>query len=63
MVVGEYFADLVVEGKIVVELKTVENLEMIHYAQVKHYLKAGKFRLGLLINFGKPRLEFRRVIL
>ena len=63
VVVGEYFADLVVENKIIVELKTVGNLEKIHYAQLKHYLKATRVRLGLLINFGKPKLEFRRVIL
>ncbi len=63
VVVGEYFADLVVENKIIVELKTVENIEKIHYAQLKHYLKATRVRLGLLINFGKPKLEFRRVIL
>ena len=63
VVVGQYFADLVVENKIIIELKTVENLEKIHYAQLKHYLKTTRFRLGLLINFGKPKLEFRRVIL
>ena len=63
VVVGEYFADLVVEDKIIIELKTVEDLAKIHYAQLKHYLKATRFRLGLLINFGKPRLEFKRVIL
>jgi len=63
VVVGEYFADLVVENKIIIELKTVESLEKIHYAQLKHYLKATQIRLGLLINFGKPRMEFKRVIL
>ena len=62
VVVGEYFADLVVENKIIIELKTAANLEKIHYAQLKHYLKATRFRLGLLINFGKPKLEFKRVI-
>lgn len=63
VVVGEYFADLVVEDKIIIEVKAVENLEKIHYAQLKHYLKATRFRLGLLINFGNPKLEFKRVIL
>ncbi|MFQ5769103.1 MAG: GxxExxY protein [bacterium] len=63
VVVGKYFADLVVENKIIVELKTIENLDKIHYAQVKHYLKSTRFRLGLLINFGKPKLEFKRIIL
>jgi len=63
VVVGEYFADLVVENKIIIELKTVQSLEKIHYAQLKHYLKATRVRLGLLINFGKPKMEFKRVIL
>jgi GxxExxY protein len=47
VVVGEYFADLVVENKIIIELKTVEHLEKIHYAQLKHYLKATRFRLPI----------------
>ena len=63
VVVGEYIADLVIENKIIVELKSIENLNKIHYAQVKNYLKATHYRLGLLINFGKPILEFKRVIL
>jgi len=63
VVVGEYFADIVVENKIITELKVVENLDKIHFAQVKHYLKATGFRLGLLINFGKPQLEIKRIIL
>ncbi|MFH1007651.1 MAG: GxxExxY protein [Candidatus Latescibacterota bacterium] len=63
VIVGEYFADLVVEEKIIIELKAIQDLEKIHYAQLKHYLKATRFRLGLLINFGKPRMDFRRVIL
>ncbi|MFQ5606129.1 MAG: GxxExxY protein [bacterium] len=63
VVVGEYFADLLVENKVIIELKAMENLEKIHFAQVKHYLKTTKLRLGLLINFGKPILEFKRIIL
>ena len=63
IVVGEYFADIVVENKIILELKTIENLNKIHFAQVKNYLKATKYKLGILINFGKPVLEFKRIIL
>jgi GxxExxY protein len=63
VIVGEYFADLVVEDKIIIELKTVGALDRVHYAQVKNYLKATRFRLGILINFGRPRLEFKRIIL
>ena len=63
VIVGEYVADIVVDNKIIIELKATENLDRIHFAQVKNYLKATKFRLGLLINFGKPILEFKRIIL
>ena len=63
VIVGEYFADLVFEDKIIIELKAIESLNKIHYAQVKNYLKATKFKLGILINFGKSILEFKRIIL
>lgn len=63
IIVGEYFADMIVEDKILIELKTVEKLDKIHFAQLKNYLKTTQLRLGLLINFGKSVLEFKRVIL
>ena len=63
IIVGDYFAVLVVENKIIVELKTVQSLEKVHYAQLKNYLKATKFCLGLLIDFGSKELQFKRVIL
>jgi GxxExxY protein len=52
-VVGEYFADLVVEDSIIIELKALEKLTDIHEIQLKNYLKATNIKLGLLINFGK----------
>ena len=61
--VGDYFADLIVEGKIIIELKTVSTIDKIHFAQVKNYLKATDLRLGLLINFRASQLQFKRVIL
>ena len=61
--VGDYFADLFVEEKIIIELKTVSSLDKIHYAQLKNYLKATKIKLGLLINFGASQLQFKRIIL
>jgi len=63
VIVGEYYADIIVEDKIILELKAIENLDRIHFAQVKNYLKATKFKLGILINFGKSILEFKRIIL
>lgn len=61
-VVGEYFADLLVENKIILELKAAKALEDIHLAQILNYLKACNMEFGLLINFGTPRVEIKRVI-
>ncbi len=63
IIVGEYIADLVVENKIIIENKAVQSLDNVHFAQLKNYLKATKFRLGLLINFGSKQIQFKRVIL
>ncbi len=57
--VGEYFADLLVDGKIILELKAVEALAPIHEIQLKNYLKGSRLELGLLINFGKS-VEIKR---
>ncbi|VTT96417.1 Uncharacterized protein OS=Roseiflexus sp. (strain RS-1) GN=RoseRS_0238 PE=4 SV=1: PDDEXK_3 [Gemmataceae bacterium] len=59
--VGEYFADILVEGLVIVELKAVERLAPEHDAQVVNYLRASSIDIGLLMNFG-PRPEFRRKI-
>ncbi|MCR9014404.1 GxxExxY protein [Aquiflexum gelatinilyticum] len=61
-VVGEYFADLLVENKIILELKATKALEDIHLAQILNYLKACNMDFGLLINFGTPRVEIKRVL-
>ena len=58
-VVGEYFADLLVEDAVIVELKAVRNLLIEHEAQLLNYLRATPFEVGLLLNFG-PKAEFRR---
>ncbi len=59
MLVGNYFADLVVEDQIIVELKAVETLMPIHEVQLVNYLTATKIDIGLLINFGKS-VEVKR---
>jgi len=61
-VVGEYQADVVVAGKIIVECKAVTNLDPIHEAQLMNYLKASGLRVGLLVNFGRPKLQYRRLV-
>ena len=60
--VGIFYADLVVDKKIIIELKAVSKLNKIHSVQLLNYLSATRFRLGLLINFGSERLEVKRII-
>lgn len=57
--VGEYFADLVVNELIIIELKAVKSLQQDHEAQILNYLKATKYEVGLLLNFG-PKPEIKR---
>ncbi len=61
-IVGDYCADLIVERRGLIELKACKGLEPIHEAQILNYLKASGIRVGLLMNFGKPRLEYRRFV-
>ncbi len=62
-VVGDYQADLVVAGKVIVECKAVSGLDPVHEAQVLNYLKASGLHVGLLINFGRSKLQYRRLVL
>lgn len=62
VVVGDYYADVFVDNKIILELKTVEALTDIHKAQLIHYLKATGVRLGMLINFHSQKVESIRVV-
>ena len=60
---GEYFADIIVEDKIIIELKTVDKILDIHRAQVMNYLRATRYKLALLINFARPKLEWERIVM
>ena len=62
-VVGEYFADILVENALVVELKCVEHLSNEHMAQCLNYLRASEMSLCLLVNFQRPTVEWKRVVL
>ena len=62
-VVGEYFADILVENRVIIELKTVECIERIHEAQVLNYLKATGLKIGLLVNFKQRKAEIKRMVL
>jgi GxxExxY protein len=63
VIVGEYFVDLLVENAVLIELKTVSALGSAHRAQCLNYLRATGMHLCLLMNFGVPRLEIRRIVL
>lgn len=60
--VGDYYADLFVNGEVIVELKVAKFIDESHVAQAINYLRACRKRCGLIINFGKPRLEIKRVV-
>jgi GxxExxY protein len=59
--VGDFYADILVGDKVIVELKAVSALAPEHQAQVINYLKATGIEVGLLINFGRPKIEYRRL--
>jgi GxxExxY protein len=58
--VGDFYADILVEGKVIVELKTVKAIAPEHQAQIINYLNATGIEVGLLINFANSKLEYKR---
>ena len=61
-VVGNFFADILVEKSILIELKALNSLDNKHQAQCLNYLKASGLNLCLLINFGQPKIQIKRII-
>ena len=61
-VVGDYIADVIADHRVLVELKACSSLDSVHVAQVLNYLRASGIRVGLLLNFGRPKLEYRRLV-
>jgi GxxExxY protein len=61
VVVGDFYADLIVEDKVLVELKAISKVLPQHKAQVINYLNATGLETGLLLNFGNPRVEYFRL--
>ncbi len=61
-IVGDYYADILVEDKIILELKALEKITDAHRAQTLNYLKATGLQLAILLNFGKQRLEYERFV-
>ena len=62
-IVGEYYADVLVEGRVILELKALSTLNSQHEAQLLNYLKATNHKIGLLLNFGTKRVQIKRKIL
>lgn len=62
-VLGDYLADLFIEGRLIVELKAVKAIADEHTAQILGYLRASRIEHGLLINFGAPKLEVKKYVL
>ena len=61
-IVGDYVADIVVEHRVLLELKACSALDPVHEAQIMNYLRAGNLHVGLLMNFGRPKLQYRRFV-
>jgi GxxExxY protein len=60
-VVGHFCADFLINDRVIVEIKAVNALLPEHQAQVINYLKAAGIEIGLLVNFGKQKLEYKRL--
>lgn len=60
--VGTYYADLVLDDAVIVEVKSVEKIDDIHRAQLINYLRISGMRVGLLIDFSRPKLEYERLV-
>jgi len=61
-VVGNYYADILVEDKVILEMKSVEKIIDAHIAQTLNYLKATGLRLAIILNFSKEKLEYKRIV-
>lgn len=62
-IIGEYFADIVVENRVIIETKAQPNLGNEHDAQLMNYLRATNIHVGLLINFAYPKATVKRIVL
>lgn len=60
--VGKYIPDFIIDNKVIVELKAVEFMPKAYENQIIHYLKTTGFQIGLLVNFGQPKIFIKRLI-
>ena len=61
--VGDFMADVIVEKKVILELKVATSIVNEMKAQLMNYLKASGIKIGYVINFGNPKLEWKRIVL
>lgn len=61
--IGDFFADFIVEDRVIVELKAIEELQPWHSAQLLNYLRVSGKQIGLLINFGPETVEVKRRVM
>ena len=62
IIAKNYYADFLVESKIIIEIKAIKQLTEVDEAQLLNYLKAADLKLGILINFGEKSLKYKRVV-
>ncbi len=63
IVVGEFYVDILVNNEVIVEMKAARTFEDIHMAQCLNYLRATNLKVALLINFGTPKVQIKRIVL
>jgi len=61
-IVGDYFADILVEGQVILEIKAAKSIDDSHQAQLLNYLKATGIHRGLLLNFGTAKMGYKRMV-
>jgi GxxExxY protein len=61
--VGDFFADIIVENRVVLELKSQTKLSGVHETQLLNYLRAGNYHIGMLVNFTYPKAEIKRLVI
>lgn len=61
-IVGDYFADILVEGQVILEIKAAKSIDDSHQAQLLNYLKATGIHRGLILNFGTAKMGYKRMV-
>lgn len=62
-IVGDYIADIPVDENVILEIKALDRISDVHRAQALNYLRANELRLAIILNFGKKKLEYDRLVL